>query len=156
MNTSIEIYLEKVSSALSEWVLPEVKTDHARNQLQYAIELLSQLKKMADYKVDIIQENYQWSEEIYKIVESQLKNIGINVGDELKTELAAEEPTLDCSECTSRERAMIMKTASAKALDLLYKEKNKIDNFNVVEKEIYDILLPWAIRDITIRMQASK
>jgi hypothetical protein len=152
MNTSIETYLEKVSSALSEWVLPEVKTEHARSQLQYTIELLSLLKKMTDYRIEYFQKDYQWSKEIYAIAESQLKNIGVNVGDELKTGPAVEEATHDCSECTMQERAMKMKEASAKALDLLYKEKNKIDNFDVIEKEIYDVLLPWAIRDITVRM----
>jgi hypothetical protein len=152
MNTSIETYLEKVSSALTEWVLPEVKTEHARSQLQYAIELLSQLKKMTDYKLEYFQQEYQWSKEVYKIAESQLKNIGIQVEGELKTGPAVAEAAHDCSACTIQERARKMKEASSKALDLLYKEKSKIADFDVVEKAIHDILFPWAIRDITIRM----
>jgi hypothetical protein len=156
MNTSIEIYLGRISSALTKWVLPEVKTEHAESQLRYAIDLLNQLKMMTDHRIGLIQKDYQWSEEIYKIVESALKPLGINVGDELKMESTVEALPPDCSECAMKEKAMKMKVASSKALDLFYKEKNKIDHFSDVESKIYDIMQQWAIRDITLYYESKR
>ena len=148
MSTPIEVYLGKISQALSEYVLPQVEHGHAKSQLEVAIDLLNRLKVKCDYKVEFYETDYQWSREIFQIIETRLRPLGIDLDAELKITRPLTELSHDCMATAVVQNAPAMTAAASKALDLLYREKNRIDDFSDLEDEIYRIILRWAMRSL--------
>ena len=152
MNTPIETYLEKISSVLSENVMADLKTDQVKLQLGYIIDLLAQLKKVADYRIEYYEQEWRWSTEICRIIAPMLAPLHIDVfADDTNGE---NDDALSLGDI--REKAVAMKKASSRALDLFYQEKARIESFNRIEKEIHDVLRQWSMRDIMLRTRHDK
>jgi hypothetical protein len=145
MNVSVKTYMSSIIDVLIKTVLPSVKSNFARTQLSFAIDMLNQLQNHVEYRSDVMKDDCTAAREMRDVICTALRENDI----EVPGEIVSSETTASSSEAgmADLEEALTqLEAASSAAVDVMYEKREQIKDFSALEKKILDLSNQWIQR----------
>ncbi len=150
MNVSEKTYMSNIIDVLIKTVLPSVESPFARTQLSFAIDMLNQLQNQVEYRSDVIKEECMAAKEMRDVIYTALRENGIEVPEEIVS-TDTTESTREAGMADLKEELTQLRTASARAVDLMYEKRGEIKDFGALEQKILDLSNQWVQRRAALK-----
>jgi len=148
MDTNFETYVSRINYTLEHLIAPEIESDYMQGEIFAIMELLNQLVPRLEYRHDLLLEDIDRMKGIIDTVIKAFSRSNIEVPEEI--EAAVKIETQGITGKPLKEIYDQLESIASEAIDLLHKNKNRIENAQEFEKNILQQVTQGIFRDISL------